>query len=84
MPPGFSEEQKALIEQTAWRVGEKREERMDAIEARLDAKMIERIGAHERGCPVAKKLAVVATVFALLGGGVGLFAFWIARAIAGT
>ncbi|HUT60119.1 MAG TPA: hypothetical protein VNA25_19910 [Phycisphaerae bacterium] len=77
MPPGFSEEQKALIEQVAWKVSEKLEERIAAHLAALDGRMVERIDAHAKGCSIGKKVGIVATMFGLAGAGLGLLFSWL-------
>ena len=83
MPPGFSEEQKALIEQVAWRVAEKVEERVAAHLEALDDRMVERIDAHTKSCPVGRKVGLVAALSGLGGVVLGGLLGWLVKQFGG-
>ena len=67
--PGFSEEQKALIEKVAWHVAERLEER---LAQRID----ERIESHQKGCPLRRKVGRIAGFCAVVAVALTLLAKW--------
>ena len=67
--PGFTEDQKALIEKVAWAVA-------DELGKRLEKRIGERIKDHQHACPLQKKVGRIAGFFAFLGAALALVARW--------